>query len=233
MTLVGELVLARNQILQGTSIQQDPVLSPTAQRLDSITTELQEGIMRTRMQPIGTLWVKYPRLVRDLAIECDKQVGIRTEGEETELDRSLIEAMRDPLTHLVRNAVDHGIEPPADRSRAGKPPEGTVRIRAFHEGGQVVVEVTDDGAGIDPGRVRAKAVQSGHISIGAAEQMSDREALNLIFLPGFSTAERGHEGIGPRRRHGRRSNEHRARRREHRRAEPARRRARRSRSRSR
>jgi two-component system chemotaxis sensor kinase CheA len=189
MTLVGELVLARNQILQRTSVQQDPVLSNTAQRLDGITTELQEGIMRTRMQPIGTLWVKYPRLVRDLALECGKQVAIRAEGEETELDRSLIEAVRDPLTHLVRNAVDHGIESPDDRVRAGKARTGTVVIRAFHEGGLVVVEVADDGGGIDPARVRARAVRSGHVSIGAAEQMSDREALNLIFLPGFSTAE--------------------------------------------
>ncbi len=189
MTLVGELVLARNQILQRTTVQQDPVLSNTAQRLDAITTELQEGIMRTRMQPIGTLWVKYPRLVRDLALECRKQARIRTEGEDTALDRSLIEAVRDPLTHLVRNSVDHGIESPADRKKAGKPQEGTVLIRAFHEGGQVVVEVTDDGSGIDPARLRAKAVKAGHISIGAAEQMSDREALNLIFLPGFSTAE--------------------------------------------
>jgi two-component system, chemotaxis family, sensor kinase CheA len=189
MTLVGELVLARNQILERTTLQQDQELSNTAQRLDAITTELQEGIMRTRMQPIGTLWVKYPRLVRDLAIECEKQVRMRTDGEETELDRSLIEAVRDPLTHLVRNAVDHGIEAPADRASAGKPQEGTVVIRAFHEGGQVVVEVTDDGGGIDPARLRAKAVQGGHISVGAAEQMTDRDALNLIFLPGLTTTE--------------------------------------------
>jgi two-component system, chemotaxis family, sensor kinase CheA len=189
MTLVGELVLARNQILQRTTVQQDRVLSNTAQRLDAITTELQEGIMRTRMQPIGTLWVKYPRLARDLALECGKQVRIRTEGEHTELDRSLIEAVRDPLIHLVRNSIDHGIEPAADRKKTGKPQDGTVLIRAFHEGGQVVVEVADDGSGIDPARLRAKAVESGHISIEAAEQMSDREALNLIFLPGFSTAE--------------------------------------------
>jgi two-component system chemotaxis sensor kinase CheA len=190
MTLVGELVLARNQIVEGITIQKDPVLSNTAQRLDSITTELQEGIMKTRMQPIGTLWVKYPRLVRDLALECRKQVRVRTEGEETELDRSLIEAVRDPLTHLVRNAVDHGIERPADRAKAGKAAEGVVIIRSYYDGGQVVVEVTDDGAGIEPARVRTKAVQSGLISVRAAEQMTDREALHLIFLPGFSTAER-------------------------------------------
>ena len=188
MTLVGELVLARNQIMQRTTIQQDPVLSTTAQRLDVITTELQEGIMKTRMQAIGTLWVKYPRLVRDLAIECAKQVRIQTEGEDTELDRSLLEAIRDPLTHLVRNCVDHGIEAPAARKKTGKPQEGVVAIRAYHEGGQVVVEVTDDGSGIDPAKVRAKAVESGLISPEAAAQMSDREALNLIFLPGLSTA---------------------------------------------
>jgi two-component system chemotaxis sensor kinase CheA len=189
MTLVGELVLARNQILERTTIQQDQELSKTAQRLDSITTELQEGIMRTRMQQIGTLWVKYPRLVRDLSIECGKQARLRTDGEETELDRSLIEAVRDPLTHLVRNSVDHGIETPSERGAAGKPAEGTVVIRAFHEGGQVVVEVGDDGGGIDPALLRAKAVQGGHISVGAAEQMTDREALNLIFLPGLTTAD--------------------------------------------
>jgi len=188
MTLVGELVLARNQIMQRTTIQQDPVLSSTAQRLDVITTELQEGIMKTRMQSIGTLWVKYPRVVRDLAIECGKQVRIKTEGEDTELDRSLLEAIRDPLTHLVRNCVDHGIERPPARKKAGKAQEGVVAIRAYHEGGQVVVEVTDDGAGIDPGDVRTKAVESGLISAEAAAQMGDREALNLIFLPGLSTA---------------------------------------------
>ena len=188
MTLVGELVLARNQILQRTSIQRDPVLASTAQRLDVITTELQEGVMKTRMHAIGTLWVKYPRLVRDLAIECGKQVRIQTEGEDTELDRSLLEAMRDPLTHLVRNAVDHGIERAPVRAKAGKPPEGILAIRAYHEGGQVVVEVTDDGAGIDPADVRAKALETGLISAEAVGEMGDREALSLIFLPGLSTA---------------------------------------------
>jgi len=188
MTLVGELVLARNQILQRTTIQQDPLLSTTAQRLDVITTELQEGIMKTRMQAIGTLWVKYPRVVRDLAIECGKQARIHTDGEDTELDRSLLEAIRDPLTHLVRNSVDHGIERPAARKKAGKPEEGVVAIRAYHEGGQVVVEVTDDGGGIDPADVKSRAVESGLVSAETAGQMGDREALNLIFLPGLSTA---------------------------------------------
>ena len=146
--------------------------------------------MRTRMQPIGTLWAKFPRLVRDLALACGKQVRLDIEGEDTELDKTLIEAIRDPLTHLVRNAVDHGIEPPGDRAGAGKPPEGVLRLRAFHEGGQVVVEVSDDGGGIDPARVRAKAVAAGLVTTEQAARMSDREALNLIFLPGFSTAER-------------------------------------------
>jgi two-component system chemotaxis sensor kinase CheA len=188
MTLVGELVLARNQIMQRTTIQQDPILFSTAQRLDAITTELQEGVMKTRMQAIGTLWVKYPRLVRDLAIECDKQVRMRTEGKDTELDRSLLEAIRDPLTHLVRNAVDHGIERAPVRAKAGKPEQGILAIRAYHEGGQVVVEVSDDGAGIEPADVRARAVETGLISAEAVSEMGDREALSLIFLPGLSTA---------------------------------------------
>jgi two-component system chemotaxis sensor kinase CheA len=189
MTLVGELVLARNQLMQRTTIQQDPVLSTTAQRLDVITTELQARIMKTRMQPIGTLWIKYPRVARDLAIECGKQVRIETDGEDTELDRSLIEAIRDPLTHIVRNCVDHGIELPAARKKAGKPPEGVVLIRAYHEGGQVIIEIGDDGNGIDPADVLAAAVRSGIVAAYAAAQTGEREALNLIFTPGLSTAQ--------------------------------------------
>lgn len=190
MNLVGELVLARNQIMQLTADQQSSVLTAAAQRLNLITTELQEGVMKTRMQPIGSVWGKFPRIVRDLAVACGKRVRIEMEGEETELDRSIIEAIKDPLTHLVRNAVDHGIEPPEVREAVGKPPEGRLVVRAFHEGGQVNIEITDDGAGIDPERVLAKALERGFVGPDQASRMSEREVLDLIFRPGFSTAER-------------------------------------------
>jgi two-component system chemotaxis sensor kinase CheA len=190
MNLVGELVLARNQILQLTSSQGSSMFQAAAQRLNLITTELQEGVMKARMQPIGSVWGKFPRIVRDLAVACGKQVRIEMEGEETELDRSIIEAIKDPLTHLVRNAVDHGIEPPDARVAAGKPPEGRLVVRAFHEGGQVNIEIVDDGAGIDPERVLAKALERGFVGPDRAARMSEREILDLIFRPGFSTAER-------------------------------------------
>ena len=156
MNLVGELVLARNQILQFSSTQQDTSFLNTSQRLNLITTELQEGVMKTRMQPIGNIWSKFPRVVRDLATSCGKQVHIEMEGKETELDKTLIEAIKDPLTHLVRNAVDHGIEMPEKRLAAGKSPEGRLFLRAFHEGGQVNIEISDDGAGIDLGASQSR-----------------------------------------------------------------------------
>jgi two-component system, chemotaxis family, sensor kinase CheA len=188
MNLVGELVLTRNQILQHASGHKDPVFLGTSQRLNLITTELQEGVMKTRMQPISTIWSKFPRVVRDLAVTCGKQVRLTLEGKETELDKSIIEAVKDPLTHLVRNAIDHGIECPADRVARGKPAEGHLCLRAFHEGGQVNIEVTDDGGGIDPIRVRDKAIERGLVSREQAARMTERELLQLIFLPGFSTA---------------------------------------------
>ena len=188
MNLVGELVLARNQILQHASGRKDPILQGNSQRLNLITTELQEGVMKTRMQPISTIWSKFPRVVRDLAVTCGKQVRLSLEGKETELDKSVIEAIKDPLTHLVRNSIDHGIESPAERVARGKPAEGHLCLRAFHEGGQVNIEVTDDGGGIDPIRIRDKAVERALISREQAGRMSERELLQLIFLPGFSTA---------------------------------------------
>jgi chemotaxis protein histidine kinase CheA len=190
MNLVGELVLARNQILQFSSTQQDTTFLNTTQRLNLITTELQEGVMKTRMQPIGNIWSKFPRVVRDLATACGKQIHIEMEGRETELDKTLIEAIKDPLTHLVRNAVDHGIEMPEKRVAAGKPAEGRLFLRAFHEGGQVNIEISDDGAGIDYERVKQKALEKGLITSDHAARMSDRELMNLIFLPGVSTAEK-------------------------------------------
>ena len=190
MNLVGELVLARNQILQFANSTEDSGLLATSQRLNLITSELQEGVMKTRMQPIGNIWSKFPRTVRDLALGCSKRVRVEMEGEETELDKTLIEAIKDPLTHLVRNSVDHGIERPEVRQAAGKDPEGRLFLRAFHEGGQVNIEISDDGAGLDQERIRNKAVQKGLVSADQAGRMSDREIVNLVFLPGFSTAEK-------------------------------------------
>jgi two-component system chemotaxis sensor kinase CheA len=190
MNRVGELVLLRNQIVQYTNSSEDSELLGTAQRLNLLTTELQEGVMKTRMQPIGNIWSKFPRTVRDVALSCGKQVRIEMEGKDTELDKTIIEAIKDPLTHLVRNAVDHGIEPPAVRQAAGKEPEGRLFLRAFHEGGQVNIEITDDGAGLDYEKIRNKAIQKALISADQAARMTEREITNLIFLPGFSTAEK-------------------------------------------
>lgn len=190
MNLVGELVLARNQILQYTITHEDPAFQATTGRLNLITTELQEGVMKTRMQPIGNVWSKLPRMVRDLATATGKQIRLEMSGKDTELDKTIIEAIKDPLTHLVRNAADHGVERPEVRRAAGKPPEGVLQIRAYHEGGQVNIEIADDGAGVDLVRVRDKLVQRGLLSVEQAARASEHELVQLIFLPGFSTAER-------------------------------------------
>ncbi len=189
MNLVGELVLTRNQILQFHSQFEGTALNATTQRLNLITTELQESVMKTRMQPIGVIWNKFPRVVRDLARSFGKQIQLEMEGSETELDRTIIEAIKDPLTHLVRNSCDHGIERPEVRVGRGKPAQGKLTLRAYHEGGQVNIEITDDGAGIDAGKLKEKAVRQGLLSQAAAERLSEREALNLVFHPGLSTAE--------------------------------------------
>ena len=188
MNLVGELVLARNQLLQHTSTERDPTLASTTQRLNLVTTELQEGVMKTRMQPVGNVWNKLPRVVRDLAKQTHKEVRLEMEGQETELDRTIIESIKDPLTHIIRNSVDHGIEAPAAREAAGKPREGCIRLRAYHEGGQVNIEIADDGGGINAERVKAKALERGLLNPEQAARLSERELVNLIFLPGFSTA---------------------------------------------
>jgi len=188
MNLVGELVLTRNQILQHDSALEDTAFNPISQRLSLITTELQQGIMKTRMQPIGLVWNSLPRIVRDLATGLGKEIGLEMEGAETGLDRTLIDAIRDPLTHIVRNCCDHGIESPQRRIECGKPPRGRLSLRAYHEGGQVNIEIADDGAGIDPDRVKAKAIERRLIGVEQAARLSAREILNLVFLPGFSTA---------------------------------------------
>jgi two-component system chemotaxis sensor kinase CheA len=157
--------------------------------LNLVTSELQEGVMKTRMQPIGNIWSKFPRVVRDLATACGKDVRIEMIGQETDLDKTIIEAIKDPLTHIVRNAVDHGIEKPAARIASGKPAQGVVKLQAFHEGGQINIQIADDGAGIDPERVRRKAIERGLIPGDQASRLPDHDVLKLIFVPGFSTAE--------------------------------------------
>lgn len=189
MNLVGELVLTRNQIVQRMSQHSDTGLLAHAQRLNGITTELQERFMKTRMQRIGSVWQRFPRVVRDVSRQCAKRVKLEMEGEETELDRTLLEAIADPLTHIIRNAIDHGIEPPAQRRRDGKPEVGVIKLRAYYEGGQVNVEVVDDGAGLDPERIREKAVQKQIFDEEESVMLSQSELLQSVFLPGFSTAE--------------------------------------------
>lgn len=189
MTRVGELVLARNQIIQFTNQFGNSDLQRTTQRLNLITTELQDDVMKTRMQQIGNVWTKFPRMVRDLAAICGKEVRIEMVGKETELDKTIIESIKDPLTHLVRNTVDHGIEKPSVRRENGKPAEGCLTLRAFHEGGQVNIEISDDGAGLNLDRIKQKAVEKNLVSPEAAARLTEREIAQLIFLPGFSTAE--------------------------------------------
>ncbi len=188
MNLVGELVLARNQILQYSRHSDDAVIIAASQRLNLITAELQEGIMKTRMQPIQNAWSRLPRVVRDLSASLGKKVQIKMDGADTELDKTILEAIKDPLTHIVRNSVDHGIETPAVREAAGKQGEGTLLLRAYHEGGQVIIEIGDDGAGINLVRVKEKAINQGLITAEQATAMSDRDLTRLILLPGFSTA---------------------------------------------
>jgi two-component system chemotaxis sensor kinase CheA len=188
MNMVGELVLARNQLVRGVMEVGDSGLVRSAQRLGMITSELQAGIMKTRMQPIDHIWSKLPRVIRDLSASLGKKVELVMQGKETELDRSLLEAVKDPLTHLVRNAVDHGIEETERRVAAGKSPEGTLTLRAYHEGGHVAVEVADDGAGMDVNRIAQKAVEKGLIRADQVATMDKREIMAMVFQPGFSTA---------------------------------------------
>ena len=188
MNLVGELVLARNRILQFAEHVDDSSFAKASQRLNRLTNELQESVMKTRMQPIGSVWNKFPRMVRDLCQSCGKDVQLELDGADTELDRTIIEAIKDPLTHAVRNAFDHGIETPDVRERAGKSTRGRLILRAYQEDGQVTIEVVDDGGGIDIERVKASAVSRGLVSVERVENLSDPEIARLVFNPGFSTA---------------------------------------------
>ncbi|MDX6245790.1 MAG: two-component system, chemotaxis family, sensor kinase CheA [Frankiales bacterium] len=189
MRLVGEMVLTRNQIAAKVLANSDVSVTRNWQRLNVISSDLQLGVMKARMQPIESVWSKLPRIVRDLSVFVGKHVRLEMFGADTELDRSVIEAIKDPLTHLVRNALDHGIESPEVRVALGKPAEGRLTLRAYHDGGQVNLEISDDGAGIDSTEIGAKAVERGLIKVDQLAAMSERDIINLIFLAGFSTAE--------------------------------------------
>lgn len=190
MNLVGELVLARNRIVQIAASRQDDELTEPIQRLHRLTAALQDGVMRTRMQPVRNAWRKYPRIVRDLAKQCGKLCEVELHGGDTELDKSMLEAIADPLVHLVRNAIDHGIEKPYLRKIKGKPEGGRLLVRAFQESGQVHIEVSDDGAGLDLDRIRQKAIEAGVIAAERAHLVSETDLRNSVFLPGFTTADR-------------------------------------------
>ena len=189
MELSGELVLTCNQILHLTASPQDDDHIRAAQRLKRITSNIQDAVMQARLQSIGSVWNQVPRLARDLALACGKQVTVEMEGSETELDRGMLEAIRDPLTHVLRNAIAHGIESPEQRLCAGKSPSGRLLLRAFHREGCVHIEISDDGAGVDLQQVRQHALQRKLITLEESLQLDERELANLVFLPGFSTAE--------------------------------------------
>jgi two-component system, chemotaxis family, sensor kinase CheA len=188
MTTVSELVLTRNQLMQTLRAQKDSAFAAPLHRLSQVTTELQEGVMKTRMQPIGTAWGKLPRLVRDLARELGKKLDLRMIGAETELDRQVLEMVKDPLTHMVRNCADHGIETPAERVSVGKAETGTITLHAYHVGGHIVVEIADDGKGLDIARIRKKVVENGLASESELAAMTEQQVQQFIFKAGFSTA---------------------------------------------
>jgi two-component system chemotaxis sensor kinase CheA len=188
MTMVSELVLTRNQLLQILRARDDSEFSSPLQRLSHVTTELQESVMKTRMQPIGNAWAKLPRIVRDLSLELSKKVNLQMVGAETELDRQVLELIRDPLTHMVRNSCDHGIEMPAERRSAGKPETGTITLNAFHEGGHIIIEISDDGKGLSVEKIKAKALALGLATEAELDVMSDQAIQQFIMRAGFSTA---------------------------------------------
>jgi len=188
MALAGEMVLARNRIIQQVGQFNHPALSAASRQLNQVTTELQEAVMKMRMYPISNLWSRLPRVVRDLAQQVGKKCRLEMEGGSTELDKNLIEVIKDPLTHLVRNAVDHGIEGPGERLKSGKSPEGLLTLRARHESGQVIIELQDDGKGMNPRSIRDKAVERGIATRDMVDRQTDQEVLAYVFLPGFSTA---------------------------------------------
>jgi two-component system chemotaxis sensor kinase CheA len=190
MTMVSELVLTRNQLLDIVRRQEESDFKVPLQRLSSVTAELQEGVMKTRMQPIGNAWQKLPRIVRDLATELGKDIELEMHGADTELDRQVLERIKDPLAHMVRNSADHGLESSADRISAGKQTKGTIRLTAYHEGGHIVIGIADDGRGLNTERIKAKAIAAGLASEAEIEKMSEARIHEFIFAPGFSTADK-------------------------------------------
>ncbi len=188
MTMVSELVLTRNQLMQMVRGLDDSEFKAPLQRLSAITAELQEGVMKTRMQPIGTAWKKLPRIVRDACQDLHKKIDLVLDGESTELDRQVLELIKDPLTHMIRNSCDHGVETPQTRKSNGKPETGTIHLRAYHEGGHIIIEVADDGAGLNTARIREKAIEKDIVDAAEAANMTDAQIHRLIFAPGFSTA---------------------------------------------
>jgi len=190
MTLVSELVLTRNQLLQMVRGQEDSAFKVPLQRLSHITSDLQEGVMKTRMQPIGNAWAKLPRIIRDLSIEMNKKIELVMQGAETELDRQVLELIKDPLTHMVRNSADHGIEVPDVRREAGKDETGTIVLKAFHEGGHIIIQISDDGRGLNVEKIRAKAIANGIATEAELDGMSEQQIMQFIFKAGFSTAEK-------------------------------------------
>ena len=188
MTLVSEMVLTRNQLLQIARTREDSAFATPLQRLSTLTGELQDSVMKTRMQPIGAAWKKLPRLVRDLSYELGKKIDLVMDGEGTELDRQVLELIRDPLTHMVRNSADHGLEPTEERVELGKPSTGTIKLSAFHEGGYIVIRIADNGRGLNTARIREKLVEKGLVGRNEVETLSDQQVHRYIFAPGFSTA---------------------------------------------
>src|SRR6266481_6347027 len=188
MTMVSELVLTRNQLLEISRRNEDTEFKVPLQRLSNVTAELQEGVMKTRMQPIGNAWQKLPRIVRDLSGELGKQIELEMHGADTELDRQVLDLIKDPLTHMVRNSADHGLETPAERLACGKPEQGTIRLSAYHEGGHIIICIADNGRGLNTERIKAKAVANGLVSEAELEKMTEAQIHKFIFAPGFSTA---------------------------------------------
>jgi len=188
MTMVSELVLTRNQLLEISRRNEDTEFKVPLQRLSNVTAELQEGVMKTRMQPIGNAWQKLPRIVRDLSSELGKQIELEMHGADTELDRQVLDLIKDPLTHMVRNSADHGLETPAERLAAGKGEQGTIRLSAYHEGGHIIICIADNGRGLNTEKIKAKALSSGLVTEAELEKMSEAQIHKFIFAPGFSTA---------------------------------------------
>ena len=216
MTMVSELVLTRNQLLEISRRNEDTEFKVPLQRLSNVTAELQEGVMKTRMQPIGNAWQKLPRIVRDLSSELGKQIELEMHGADTELDRQVLDLIKDPLTHMVRNSADHGLETPAERLAAGKPEQGTIRLSAYHEGGHIIICIADNGRGLNTDRIKAKAVSARSRLRGRAREDDGSPDPQVHLRAGLLHRGRHHHGLRPRRRHGRGAHQYRPDRRHHR-----------------